>query len=430
LDSIPLDVAVIGGGPAGLSACLELFKGSDKVRAAIFDSEAELGGIPKTSRFFFGMRDLKRIYTGPTYVQELNKRIRKTPAEIHTEATILKIIPDEKGESHSLHVASPDGFRIYRSRFVVLCTGCCESPFAERLIPSARPAGIFTTWQLQQMVYLYRLKPGTRAVVIGSETAAFSTVMTLRHAGTYIAALVEKNRELQTYPFLTKGMSRFYGFPIRRRTSVKSISGTDRVEAVELLSEDNGKTFPIDCDTVAITGRFRPNSNLIDDTTILRDAATGGPLVDMNLMTSVPNIFAAGNVLRGGDMHDLCALEGRWVARSIVKSMTSHGSLGDDWLALRVDPPIRYIVPQKIAPLKIKSCLFPMLSPGVAIQVEETLKDVTLQGWSGERKIWERSYRRLLGNHRIPIPVEKFDWKRIDFEKGVLLKIKGLGFHG
>jgi thioredoxin reductase len=427
VDSIPLDVAVVGGGPAGLSTCLELSKRSDGLKVALFESEKELGGIPRTCHIFFGMRDLKRIYIGPTYAEKLNERIRKSPVEIHTEATVLKLIPDERGDNHCLHVASPEGFRIYRSPFVVLSTGCCESSFAERLIPSARPAGIFTTWQLQQMVNLYHLRPGNLAVVIGSENVALSTVMTLRHAGVSIAAVIGENGEFQSNLFLAKGMSRFYGFPIYRNCSVKSIQGIDRVAAVEFLAHEKGETFQVDCDTVIITGRFRPISNLIDHTPILKDPCARGPIVDMNLMTSVINIFAAGNVLRGGDMHDLCALEGRQAARSILRRITSSESEGEDWIVFRVDPPIRYIVPQKIAPSKIKPCLFPILSPGVAIQVEKTLNHVTLEAWSGERKIWEKDCRRLMGNHRIPIPIEKFQWNGIDIRKGVRLKLKGLG---
>jgi len=107
MEPIGVDVAVIGGGPAGLSTCLELSKKSGKLNIALFESEGELGGIPRTCHLFFGMRDLKRIYKGPKYARILDQSIRKSSVEIHNQTTVLKIIPDEKGEKHCLHAVSP-----------------------------------------------------------------------------------------------------------------------------------------------------------------------------------------------------------------------------------------------------------------------------------------------------------------------------------
>jgi len=423
-ESIAVDVAIIGGGPAGLSACIELAGKSPDSRIALFESEEELGGVPRTCHLFFGMRDLRRIYTGEGYARKLNDLIRKTPAEIHNQATVLSIATGEKGDRHSLHVASPEGLKIYETRFIVLATGCCESSLGQRLIPSARPAGIFTTWQLQQIVNIHHLKPGNRALVIGSEDAALSTVMTLKRAGISIAGIVEEDGDVQTYPLMARGLSGLYGFPIYKETSVRSISGMDRVEGVELVVQGKERGFHVECDTVILSGRFRPISQLIDHTPMTKDPSSDGPVVDMNLMTSVPNIFSAGNVLRGGDMHDLCALEGRIVAQSILRRMTSSESKEDGWVSLRVQDPIRYVVPQKIVPSKAKSPGFPSLFPCVAIQVAHTLKNAALEAWSGDRKIWESSYRRMIANHRIPIPVERFNWRGIDLEEGVELRVK------
>ncbi len=424
-EPVALDVAVIGGGPAGISACIELSKKLPNSRVALFESEEVLGGIPRTChQLFFGMRDLKWIYTGPSYARRLSALVRKTPVEIHTQATVLNIVPGSIGQRHTINVVSPAGLATYRCQFVVLATGCCEGPLGERLIPSARPSGIFTTWQIQQAIHLYHLKPGNHALVIGSEDVALSTVMSLKRAGVSIVGVVEESRELQTYPFLAKALSRFYKFPIFMETSVWSICGIDRVEGVELATPGAKDKLFLQCDTVVISGRFRPISQLIENIPIARDPATSGPLVDTNLMTSIPNIFSAGNVLRGGDMHDLCALEGRLAAQAIVRRITFPETEENTWVSLRAEAPIRYVVPQKVAPSKLKSHVLPVLSPGVGIQIGSAVKDATLEAWSGGKKVWDHPYKRLIANHRIPIPVEKFKWEGVDPEKGVDLRLR------
>jgi thioredoxin reductase len=418
-----LDVAIVGGGPAGITACLELSKSSN-LRMALFDGEPELGGMPRSCHVFFGMRDQRRVYTGPAYARKLNSLIRKTGVEIHTEARVLDLIPGDLGKPHRINVLSPRSLRSHESRFLLLATGCFESSRSARRIPGARPAGVLTTGTLQELVNLRHLKPGKRALIIGSEHVALSSVLTLRRAGASIAGIVEEDLQLQTYPWAASAIGRVFNFPVFKDTSVKAILGNKRVEAVELVREADQESLHVECDTVIITGKFRPDSSLIDNSPIEQDPSSLGPVVDMNLMTSVPNIFAAGNVLRGADMHDLCALEGKLAARSIMKKLGSHRTQTDKYIRLRAESPIRYVVPQKIGPSKIRKRLFSKLFPWPAIQVERTLINPVLEAWSGNHKVWKSFYRKLIANTRIPLPVEKFDWNGVDPEKGIILKAK------
>lgn len=426
-EAIGVDVAIVGGGPAGLSCCIELARLSSRLNIVLFESEEELGGVPRSCHLFFGMRDLKRIYTGPTYARRLSDLARSTRAPMETEATVLSLSPDEGKGRHRLSVVSPRGLRDYEARFVVLATGCCETPLGTRLIPSARPAGIFTTWQIQQMVYLYDLRPGKRALVIGSEDAALSTVMTLRKAGVAIAGMVEEDEALQTYPLVAKAFSRFYRFPIYQRTSVQCIRGTDRVEGVVLSAKGNDGGFEIECDTVVLTGKFRPISQLIDGTPIVRDPRSGGPLVDMRLETSVRGIFAAGNVLRGGDMHDLCALEGRRVARNIVARLSSSREEIENSVFLRVEEPIRYVVPQRVERPMTGGIRADRTLAMPSVQLARTIGHCVMEARSGGEKVWEKDCGRVIANHRMAIPLDRFDWRRVDFERGIELKVRGSG---
>jgi hypothetical protein len=196
------------------------------------------------------------------------------------------------------------------------------------------------------------------------------------------------------------------------------------VKGVQLGGDKDKESYEIECDTVVITGKFRPDSSLIDFTPIEMDSATSGPLIDSNFMTSVPNIFAAGNVLRGADMHDLCALEGKRAAQSILNTFERTANEEDEGIFLTSEAPIRYVVPQKIMPGQIKSVFMQKLLPGCSIQLEHSFERPVLEAWSADKLIWSRPYRRLIANHRIPIPVWKFDLSRVDENSPIRLRLR------
>ena len=423
MTSRDVDVAVIGGGPAGISACLELAKSSE-LRIALFEDDTELGGMPQSCHIFFGMRDHWRLYTGRQYAKKLSKLVRKTSASIHTQAHALHLTAGSKANPHKLDVLTPDGFKSFNTRFVVLAMGCFETSAATRQLPSQRPDGIYTTGGLQQLVNIYHQKPGKKAMVIGSEIIALSSLITLKRAGVSIAGIVEEDSTLKTYQALAKPMCLYYGCPVYTNTSVKTILGRDRVEGVELFRNRDESTIKIDCDTVIVTGKFRPDSQLIDDTPIARDPLSGGPLVDMNLMTSVSNIFAAGNILRGADMHDLCALEGKIAAQNIIKRINMPEAEDENAITIGTEAPIRYVVPQRIKPISTKPHLFPWRYPGYSIQLEHTIKHPVLEAWSGDEIIWKQSFRKLIANNRVLLPAHKFDWGRVEPKKEITIRLE------
>lgn len=155
--------------------------------------------------------------------------------------------------------------------------------------------------------------------------------------------------------------------------------------------------------------------------TLKKDPCTLGPAVDPTLMTSVQNIFAAGNVLRGADMHDLCALEGRLAGRSILRNFRAARADTTNFIPMRAERPIRYIVPQRIRPLPKR--LFSKSIPWPAVQMERTLLRPTLEAWCGKERIWQGSFSKLIGRTRIPVPVDKFLWDRVDPGLGVTLRV-------
>jgi len=423
-EATPLDVAVIGGGPAGISACLELAK-SNSLGVALFESQAQLGGMPQTCHYGFGMRDRKRFYTGPGYAKRLRSLVQQSDINICTDTTVVNIIPGSKEEPHRIKTTTKDGFKLYETRFILLSTGCYEDARPERLIPCKRPAGIYTVGQLQQMVNAQHLQPGRRALIIGSEHVALSCVLTLRRSGTSIAGMVEEDPELQTYASVAIPMSFFFRFPIYKNTIVDEVLGLERVEGVNLVTKGNEESFKVECDTVIITGKFRPISLLLDDIAIEQDPLSRGPVVDRNFMTSIPGIFAAGNVLRGADMNDLCALEGRRAARGILKMLQGSQLEDANAITLKAEPPIRYVVPQKIVPAQMESPIFPWMSPGVSIQLEHTVRKPVIEAWAGNEQIWECSFSKIIARTRTLLPLKKFEWDRVDPKQEIVLKIRG-----
>ena len=122
-------------------------------------------------------------------------------------------------------------------------------------------------------------------------------------------------------------------------------------------------------------------------------------------------------------MHDICALEGKRAAKKILRRMESLGYEQEEGINLKVEEPIRYVVPQKILHDQIKSKSLRSFFSVCSIQVENSLDKPVLEAWSGNKVIWSRSYRRLIGNHRIPIPVREFDLSRVDKQSAVTLRI-------
>lgn len=419
-----LDVAVIGGGPAGITAGLE-FSTSPRLKVALFESEAEPGGIPRTCHLrFFGFRDRKRIYTGAAYAQALIGKLRRTPIRLFTDATVIKVIPGDSREPHRIHVATPEGIRTFQARFIILATGCCEASRSARLIPGNRPSGVITTGTLMELVNLRGQKPGHKALIVGSEHVSLSSVLTLKQAGVEIVGMVEEDPDVQTYAAAAGAMKAFYHFPLFRHTSVNAIFGGSRVEEVELYDRRKEKTFRIACDTVVLTGKFRAYAPLIDHTAIERDPLTFGPAVDGDFMTSVPGIFCAGNVMRGANMHDLCALEGKRAARCIIERSASGRVEGAEAsIPIQTRYPVRFVVPQRVDPAAMARPFPYWLGPGYSLQVAHTMRRPVLEAWSGEERVWKKSFSRLTGNARIPLPVHKFDWQRVDKSRALIVKL-------
>lgn len=279
---------------------------------------------------------------------------------------------------------------------------------------------MFTTGTLQDIVNIRKLKPGSRAIIVGSEMVALSSAITLSHANVKIAGMIEEDSEIKCSPLITKTMNVYYNIPIYTGYKIRRILGRERVRGVEIVSDKRGK-LTIDCDTVICTGEFRPNASLIYNTAIMEDKKSLGPIVDNEYQTSIAGIFAVGNILHGAHMHDLCALEGLKAAKAILRKMNGKPK-DEDVVELKSEDPIYCLVPQRVSLSTVKLHKSTIYTPGTAMQVSKTVKNCVIRAVSGENVLWEKRFRCLRGHKRIPIPIEKFKWGNVSNSE-VILKL-------
>jgi NADPH-dependent 2,4-dienoyl-CoA reductase/sulfur reductase-like enzyme len=318
-----------------LNAAIELKKQGIR-DVLVVDREPEAGGMPRFCHHTgFGREDLWRMWSGPKYAKYYRELAEKWGVDVRTSTTItgwdVTLTPAlSRGErGHTLNFTSPSGLGQIEARAILLATGVRERPRSARLIPGARPQGIFTTGSLQRFVYQEKLPVGKRAVIVGAELVSLSALMTLKHAGVECVAMVtEETRHQIRFPYVA--MKWLYAdiltrAPIITNTRISNIFGHKRVEGIE-LTHVNGQTERVDCDTLIFTGNWIPEHELARSGGLTLSPVTRGPEVDAAFRTSAAGVFAAGNLLRGVETADRCSLEGRRAARSIIEYLRKKNS--------------------------------------------------------------------------------------------------------
>jgi thioredoxin reductase len=390
------EVAIVGGGPAGLAAAARLCP-ARAGGVVVIEREAEPGGIPRHAKHQgFGIRDLRRAMSGPAYARRLAEEASSAGAEIRTEAQVTGL-----GDAGTLTVTSPAGRYELEARAVVLATGCRERPRAARLVPGSRPQGVVTTSALQQLVYLRGERPGHRAVIVGAEHVSFSALLTLSHGGARAVAMATEQPEHQTLGAFRLGAALRYRCPLLTRTAVAAIHGRRRVEAVELTNLDTGDTRHVDCDLVVFTADWIPDHELGVMAGVELDPLTKGPAVDAALRTSRPGIFAAGNLLHGAETADIASLSGRHVATAVARYLEG-GAWPPSRVPIRCEPPLGWITPNVISPGQ------PAPPRGrFLLRAMERLSRSRIELVQDGRRLWSGRLRRLGPGRSTGIPA---DW--------------------
>jgi thioredoxin reductase len=286
---------------------------------------------------------------------------------------------------------SPGGTGVIRARAVLLATGTRERPRTARLVPGTRPAGLLTTGALQQLVALGQHKVGRDAVVVGAEHVSFSAVLTLRHAGCRVAAMVTGERRHQSYAALRMAATRGR-VPVLTRTTVTAIMGRRRVEAVELTDLNTGGTRDLECDTVVFTGDWFPDHELARRGGLVIDVGTRAPRVDAGYRSSVPGVFAAGNLLHGAETAGVCARDGEWVGAAMLAWLRAEEPRwpAADAVPVECAPPLRWVSPNAVGPgTAVPHGRFLLRSSAFARRPRITVDQA-------ERTLWSERLRRTV----------------------------------
>lgn len=317
------DVVVIGGGPAGMAAALAAHKAG--ARVAVVEREQHLGGILRQCIHpGFGLSHFKQELTGPEYAQRFIDQVRATDIALFLDSMVLGIDSCE-GESagdpgtgkavgtaavHTVTLMSPAGMLQLTGRAIVLAMGCRERTRSEIKIPGSRPAGVFTAGLAQRYINIENLKPGSRAVILGSGDIGLIMARRCTLEGISVEGVYELMPYANGLRRNVKNCLDDFGIPLHLSTTVTRVIGHDRVEAVEVSQVDEhlapipGTERIVPCDTLLLSVGLIPENELSVAAGVELDPRTRGAMVDQSLQTGVPGIFACGNVLHVHDLAD------------------------------------------------------------------------------------------------------------------------------
>lgn len=341
-EPISTDVAIVGGGPAGIAAALAL-RARGVERVTILEREEMAGGVPRhCGHPPFGMREFHRLLSGPAYAARLRNAAQDAGVDIRLNTTVTAL-----HASGRLAVTTPDGMAEVSARRVILATGAREMPRSARLMTGDRPVGVITTGTLQHSIYIEHLKPFRRPVIVGTELVSLSAVLTCWKAGIKPVAVVEAGarpiarRPLDLFP-------RLLGIPMHYGAEVTDIRGRSRVEAVMLRLSD-GSLKEIACDGVLLTGRFVPESALARLSHLEADVGSGGPAIDQFGRCSDPAYFAAGNLLRPIETAGWSFREGGRIGAVVADDLDGRLPAANHTIAIERGGGLKLTVPQRIA---------------------------------------------------------------------------------
>ena len=345
------DVAVIGGGSAGLAAAIVVKKA--ELNVVILERDRELGGITlQCIHNGFGLHEFEEELTGPEYVQRFINQVNELNIPYKLDTMVIEFTLDKTIYA----VNNKEGLIEIKAKAIILAMGCRERTRGAINIPGFRPAGIYTAGQAQRFVNIEGYLPGRTFVILGSGDIGMIMARRLTWEGCQVKAVVE----IQPY---VSGLLRNevqcledFGIPLITSYTITKIHGKDRVKGVTISKVDRnfdrviGSDKFIECDTLLLS------VGLIPENELTREAGAeisqmGGPVIDNNLETTIEGVFACGNVLQVHDLVDLVTAEAKRAglnAIDYVKTRSGKQLEKKDQIICKPGENVNYVKPDLI----------------------------------------------------------------------------------
>ncbi len=364
MEELVCDVAVIGAGPAGLSAAVSAKKTGAK-KVVIIERDSHMGGIlQQCIHPGFGLSYFNRELTGPEYMQRFIDQTVKLKIEFLSETMALEF------RGNNLYCVGKKGMINIMAGAYVLAMGCRERTRANLMIPGMRPAGIYTAGTAQKLLNIYGDMVGKNIVILGSGDIGMIMARRLTLEGGTVKAVVE------ILPYLA-GLTRNlvqclndFNIPLMLSHTIIDITGIDRITSVTVAPVDTDckpimvKKFDIECDTLLLSVGLIPENELSKTVGIKLSEITRGAEVNQYMQTNVDSIFACGNVLHVNDLVDNVSRESE--NAGMHAALFAKGKLQEGRVVeVNTGNNVRYVCPKKIVVDKEEDVklFFRVLSP-------------------------------------------------------------------
>ncbi len=345
-----VDVAVIGGGPAGLAAAVSAHEHGAK-SVLVIDRNSWLGGIlPQCIHDGFGVEETGTSMTGPEYAEMYIEMAGKQGIDIMKETMVLQF--DKKRE---IVAVNKKGLHKIKASAIVLAMGCREKTRWNVMIPGDRPSGIYTAGVAQAFINLYNIMPGKNVLILGSGDVGLIMARRLKFEGANILGVVEILPYASGLPRNVVQCLEDYDIPLFLNHTITCINGKERLEQVTIGQVDgemniiSGTEKKIECDTLLLSLGLIPENELANNIGIEIDNITGGPTVNQYLETTLSGVFACGNCLQVYDTVDVLSADAKNAGKSAAKNSAIQKK--DKKIIAKIVPGkgVRYVVPQVIS---------------------------------------------------------------------------------
>lgn len=344
------DIVIIGGGPAGLAAAIAAKKKGIK-DILVLERDRELGGIlQQCIHNGFGLHIFKEELTGPEYAQRFIEELMVENIEYRLDTMVLDIQPDQG--IHAINAV--EGLMHIKAKAIILAMGCRERTAGAINIPGTRPAGVFTAGTAQRFINMEGYMVGKKVVILGSGDIGLIMARRMTLEGAQVLAVAEI---LPYSSGLTRNIVQCledFNIPLYFSHTITQVRGKNRVEGVTISRVDENRhviphtEIEFECDTLLLSVGLIPENEISRAAGVMIDTHTNGPLVNASMQTTIPSVFACGNVVQVHDLVDFVTLESRRAGEGAAQYVKGLLPSGTRSFTTKPESGITYIVPQKI----------------------------------------------------------------------------------